>query len=72
MDLSTIRRSKRNIEAKMKHPVAPFKNKKVKTQEITPYEGSNGISTIKEFWSVVQVTVEMRLVSYVKISICTV
>ena len=48
MDLTTTRRSKRNIEAKMKHPVDPFKNKKVKTQEITPYEGSNGISTTKD------------------------
>ena len=39
---------KHNIEAKMKHPVDPFKNKRVKTQVITSYGGSNGMSKIKD------------------------
>ena len=48
MDLTTTRRSKRIIEAKIKHPTDPFKNKRVKTQEIIPSEGISGISAIKD------------------------
>ena len=45
---SSLRRSERNIETKIKRPTDLFKNKRVKTQVVMPSEGISGLLLIKD------------------------